>query len=56
MIKEKEYECSDCGAYFDVIHEESFEPVYCVFCGEMSLSKYDDDDDDQYDLFEEIEE
>jgi len=31
-MKEKEYECLDCGAVFEIIHEETDEVSFCPFC------------------------
>jgi len=28
----KEYECHDCGAIFEILHEETEEPAFCPFC------------------------
>lgn len=31
-MNEKEYECHDCGAIFEILHEETEEPAFCPFC------------------------
>ena len=42
-----EFECQECGAEFNVQHEEINDPEYCPFCGEK-LS-YDEEVDEDWD-------
>jgi DNA-directed RNA polymerase subunit RPC12/RpoP len=46
----QEFECSDCGAEFEILHELDSVPEFCPFCG--SKLEYDDsnlDEEDWYD-------
>lgn len=29
----QEFECTDCGAEFEIIHENDENPEFCPFCG-----------------------
>ena len=53
MTKEKEYECLDCGAIFEIMHEETDEVSFCPFCSN-SLEELELDED-FYDDSEELE-
>jgi DNA-directed RNA polymerase subunit RPC12/RpoP len=35
-----EFECSDCGVEFEIVHETDETPEFCPFCG--SKLEYDD--------------
>jgi len=41
-----EFECQECGAQFNVQHEEINEPEYCPFCSEKIVYEEDEEEPD----------
>ena len=48
--KEKEnFECKECGANYEIIHEEIELPNYCPFCSEKILIEEEFNSEDWFD-------